>query len=310
MRTYHECLPCFVRQALGLLRRAGAPDERVNDAMRAVFRELAGMDFGAPPPLTGRRVYRALRECGVMTGDPYAADKKRFNEFALRVVPEMQRRLGERGDTLGARIALAIAANIIDLGKSDSLTEQEARRYLDRALDTPLDPDAVRRFGDAVGDAHSVLFLCDNAGEIVFDRLLVEALPCRRVTCAVRGVPVINDATLDDTRAAGLAGIAEVISSGSDLAGTVLEECSPEFRRVFDDADVVIAKGQGNFETLSDVRHKRIFFLLQVKCPVIARDIGLPVGTPAIVDTGPADTGGHGRERDTAHRIVEHSVKE
>jgi uncharacterized protein with ATP-grasp and redox domains len=118
----------------------------------------------------------------------------------------------------------------------------------------------------------------------VFDRLLIEQLPLGKVTCAVRGAPAINDATIEDARETGLTDIVKVIHNGSDAPGTILPDCSEEFKEAFAGADLVIAKGQGNFETLSDVENKRIFFLLQIKCPVIARDSGFPVGTFVIKD--------------------------
>jgi damage-control phosphatase, subfamily I len=151
-------------------------------------------------------------------------------------------------------------------------------------LEKSIDEEAVLSLREAINAADKVLFLCDNAGEIVFDQYLIQDTPCEKFTCAVRGAPVINDALLEDARVAGLTDLVKVISNGSDIPGTVLEACSTEFKKTFFDADVVIAKGQGNFETLSELTSKRIFFLLQVKCLVIARDIGFPVGTFVIRD--------------------------
>ena len=133
----------------------------------------------------------------------------------------------------------------------------------------------------AAREARSILYLADNAGEIVFDRLLIEALGPGRVTVAVRGHPVINDATRDDAREAGLEGEVELIDNGSDGPGTILEDCSPAFRERFRAAGLIIAKGQGNAETLSGVPG-RIFFLFKVKCAVMASRFGLPEGTLAL----------------------------
>jgi uncharacterized protein with ATP-grasp and redox domains len=132
-------------------------------------------------------------------------------------------------------------------------------------------------FRQAVNDAREILYIADNAGEIVFDRLLIERLPIEKVTVAVKGSPVINDVTMEDALVAGLPRIVEVIDNGSDAPGTILESCSGYFQERFEKADLVIAKGQGNYETLSDI-DKNIFFILKAKCPVIARDIGCEVG--------------------------------
>ncbi|MFP4242836.1 MAG: damage-control phosphatase ARMT1 family protein, partial [Chitinispirillaceae bacterium] len=145
---------------------------------------------------------------------------------------------------------------------------------------------AVSLLEQTLNSASRILFLCDNAGEIVFDRFLMESMPREKIICAVRGKPVINDATMEDARETGMTDLVKVVSNGSDVPGTFLKSCSPGFREIFENADLVIAKGQGNFETLSEVKQKKIFFLLQVKCPVISRDVGFPVGTFLIKSSG------------------------
>jgi len=135
----------------------------------------------------------------------------------------------------------------------------------------------IYEFRDAVRRAENILYLADNAGEIVLDRLLIGQLPVERVTVVVKGEPVINDATMDDAIIAGLPKIVEVIDNGSDAPGTILETCSQAFRNRFENTDLIIAKGQGNYETLSDA-NKNIFFILKAKCPIIARDLGCEIG--------------------------------
>lgn len=283
MKTYFECLPCFVNQALSSLKRAGATPEQTENAMRCVFNELSAIDYTATPPRTGTRIYHLVRNI-MDNADPFAADKHHYNAFALSLLPAMRTRVEQAADPFIAALQISIAGNVIDFGKNGSLSESDVRATLDRAFDAPIDTDAARRLREAVTKARQVLFLCDNAGEIVFDGLLIEQLPRYKIIGAVRGAPVINDATMDDARESGLVELVTVIPNGSDAPGTVLSECSDDFRAAFDAADVVIAKGQGNFETLSDVTDKRFFFLLQIKCPVIARDIGFPVGTFVVTD--------------------------
>jgi uncharacterized protein with ATP-grasp and redox domains len=136
----------------------------------------------------------------------------------------------------------------------------------------------IAEFAQAVEEAEDILYLTDNAGEVVFDRLLLEQLPRKKVTVAVRGKPVINDATMEDAEYVGLAEVARIIDNGSDAPGTILSDCSDTFRRRFERADLIISKGQGNYETLADCP-RPIYFLLQVKCPIIARDLNCQVGT-------------------------------
>ena len=129
-----------------------------------------------------------------------------------------------------------------------------------------------RLFVDRVAASQRLLYLCDNAGEIVFDRVLLEILRGmgKDVIAVVKGAPVINDATMEDARAAGLDECADVIDNGNDGIGTLLEACSPRFRDAYRSADLVISKGQANFETLAGEGDERIFFLFKVKCPVVA----------------------------------------
>ena len=133
-------------------------------------------------------------------------------------------------------------------------------------------------FKHAVSRANNILYLGDNAGEIVFDRLLIEQLPCEKITFVVKGGPILNDALMEDAQIVGLTDVVDVIDNGSDAPGTILESCSEAFRLRFDESDLVIAKGQGNYETLSDV-DKNIFFLVTPKCSVLARHLGREIGS-------------------------------
>jgi uncharacterized protein with ATP-grasp and redox domains len=174
---------------------------------------------------------------------------------------------------LETAVRLAIAGNIIDFGPNSRLEDRHVRDAIThafRAKRLGLDEEDFRT---AVMKADKILYLADNAGEIVFDRLLIEQLPYEKITLVVKAGPIINDATMNDARAAGLTDLVEVIDNGADAPGTILEICSEEFRRRFDQADLIIAKGQGNYETLSNV-DANILFLLKVKCPVIARHLG------------------------------------
>ena len=166
------------------------------------------------------------------------------------------------------------------MGANASLDESQVLESIEHALATPLEGD-VDALATAMAQAKRILYLADNAGEIAFDRLLLEQMPVEKVTVAVRGAPVLNDATIADTQAAGIPGLVEVIDNGSDAPGTILDDCSAAFRGYFDAADLVFAKGQGNYETLSDVS-KNIVFALKAKCPVIARHLGCPVGSAVL----------------------------
>jgi len=282
MKTALDCIPCFIRQALDVARLAStdlAVHERI---VRDVLGWTSEMNLEQPPPLLGQRIHRRLREI-TRIEDPYRATKNHHNRMALNLLPELKAEIEAASDPLMMAVRLAIAGNIIDMGVNGSFSEIDLRRSIEQALAEPFagDQDGFRQ---AVAKANNILYLADNAGEIVFDRLLVEQLSTARVTLAVRGAPVINDATMVDVLALELKEIVEVIDNGSDAPGTILDDCSQDFNRRFAEADLVLAKGQGNFETLSDV-NQNIYFLFKAKCPVIASHIGLPVGTHVLAQS-------------------------
>lgn len=281
MRTFLECVPCFVRQALDSARLV-TDDETVHEqVLREVLREVGEMDFHSSPPVMGQHMHRLIRRL-VADDDPYRNIKDHFNRLALALYPELEKRIEGSRDPLETAVRVAIAGNIIDFGSNCDLEDSRVEEAIESSLVAPLSKSAVEDLRESAGRATSILYLGDNAGEIVFDRLLIEQLPRQKVTYVVRGSPVINDATMSDALATGMTDLVEVIDNGSDAPGTILETCSVAFRRRFEAADLVIAKGQGNYETLSEA-DKSIFYLLKVKCPVIARHIGCDVDSLAVL---------------------------
>ena len=252
--------------------------------VREVLHWSSGMDLDRSPPFLAQRIHRRLREITGMK-DPYAGAKARLNRMAMDLLPELQDEIKSTPDPLAMAVRLAIAGNIIDMGVHGDIDESDVRRSVQQALAEPVSGvwEDFRRAADRAG---SILYLADNVGEIVFDRLLIEQLSPERVTLAVRGAPVINDATVADARAVGLHQVVDIIDNGSDAPGTLLEDCSREFRERFSAADMIIAKGQGNFETLSHVPGN-IFFLFKAKCSVIADHVGLPLGTHVLARCHP-----------------------
>ena len=284
METYLECLPCFLNQALGASRMT-TPDEGVHQrVMRRVMRRAAQLDFKRSPPEMGAVIHAIIRE---ETGspDPYRAIKEQSNRFALGLLPTMRRRIQQAPEPFQLAARLAIAGNILDFALLQILDEAFILDTMEDALRRPLAIDHGAELQQAVGQASSILFLADNAGEIVLDRLLLEQMPLERVTLVVRGAPVINDATLADAQVAGLTDLMRVISNGSDIPGTLLSDCDESFQDLFWSSDLVIAKGQGNYESLSHVG-RDIFHLLKAKCPVVATDLQCEVGDILLVHRG------------------------
>lgn len=279
LRTAPDCLACFLRQTLESARLATADTVAHERLMHLALGALAGLDLAQSPPAAVQTIQRLLRRAtGV--ADPYHEAKRRFTVLALGLLPGLQHQIRQAADPFGAAVRLAIAGNVIDLGAKSGLGEGEASAAISRALAEPLVGD-LEKFRQAVAGAARILYLTDNAGEIVLDRLLIGQLPPGRVTLAVRGAPVLNDATREDAEAAGLSALAEIVDNGSDAPGTLLADCSPDFQQRFRAADVIVAKGQGNFESLADAA-PGVFFLFRVKCAAVAAQIGQPVGAQVL----------------------------
>jgi uncharacterized protein with ATP-grasp and redox domains len=276
MKIFLDCIPCFVRQALAAARMA-TNDEQIHErVLREVLALANDLDMGQSPPVMGQKIHRLIRELTDVE-DPYHGVKQRFNQAALQLYPKMRKYIIESEDMLKTAVRLAIAGNIIDFGANDHLQESELEKAIRECLTAGSSHLQLDLFEQTLNEAEEILYIADNAGEIIFDRLLIERLPIEKVTVAVKGSPVINDATMEDALLAGLPRIVEVVDNGSDGPGTILKTCSRAFIDCFNKADLVIAKGQGNYESLSEA-DKNIFFVLKAKCPVIARDLGCELG--------------------------------
>lgn len=272
MQTATDCLPCFLRQALRTARLSHAtPDEQL-EIIRQVSEFLPSVDFAVSPPENAIKLYQLI---AVITGcaDPFAAIKKESNRFALHIKPSIGKNINEADNPLLAALTFAIAGNIIDYGAPhQSDMEQTVRQALSQQF-------AVNDFAELQNElsrADNILYLADNSGEIVFDGMVIEKLN-KQVTLAVKEKAIINDALPEDAEECGLPGLCRVITNGTGCPGTALSLCSDEFLHTFQQADLIISKGQGNFETLSQIRAP-IFFLLTVKCPVVQRHIGAITG--------------------------------
>jgi len=273
MRAYLDCYPCFFTQALKTSRMLNLDERKIWEILNEVSLIISEIPFGATPPEIGREVYRVISK---RTGleDPYKEIKEKCTSQALSLYPELQKLKDASEDRLMTAIRLSIAGNVIDFGANADFD-------LETDLETILSQDfAINhypQFCEALAQAQNVLYIADNAGETVFDRLLIEEIN-KPVIYVVRENPIINDATREDALDSGIDEVAEIVSSGCDAPGNILKFCSDDFFNAFNSSDFIISKGQGNYEGLSD-EDRPIFFLLKAKCQVIARDIGVEKGS-------------------------------
>ncbi|MBF0586768.1 DUF89 family protein [Prosthecochloris sp. N3] len=271
MQTSLDCIPCFMRQALKAGRLATTDERLQKELLDAVAAMVPGISPEMTPPEIGDGIYRDVSR---LTGveDPFRELKDANMREAFDLMPEVLEAVSNAADPLMTAVRVAIAGNVIDHGVGRSFSVRDA---VDQVLHQTFAILDEHSFRTRLEEAPFVLYVGDNAGESVFDTLLIRELQ-KPVVFAVRDVAVINDVTRQDAVASGIGDVARIVSTGSSAPGAVLDRCSGEFLDLFDRAELVISKGQGNYEALSGTSDK-VFFLLRAKCPVIADHLGVDV---------------------------------
>lgn len=279
MKMHLDCIPCFFKQVVKVGRLI-SDDEEVQ---REFLDDMARLMIQSSSDMTAVELSREMyayvyRKFGDV--DPYKVIRHQSNEMALKLYPKLKKKIEYSEDPLLTAVELAVAGNIIDYGaKHDLDINAEIESLLmNHTMRFEKSLSAYEGFRQELKEAESILYIADNAGEIVFDKLLLEELVLeKKIVFAVRGKPVINDAVLEDAIQCGIDQIVEVISSGSDAPGTILQYCTKDFLGRFANSDLVISKGQGNFESLYGCQ-RPIYFLFKAKCPLIADKVGAQVG--------------------------------
>ena len=224
MITALECVPCIVRQTLEAAQLVSDDVAFQEEVVRRTLKHLATVSYQETPPVVAARVHAEIRRL-LDVEDPYKRQKDHFNQLALDLRPTLEREVEHADDPLEQALRFSVAGNVVDFGIHADINEADLYRAIEHAAEVPLvgNVESFRRHAE---DADRILFLADNTGEIVFDRLLIQHLPHpERVTVAVRGGPIINDATVEDAQFAGISDIVPVISNGAVIPGTDLESC-------------------------------------------------------------------------------------
>lgn len=276
MLVNSSCLPCITNQIERLIRMTTSGDSHVN-AIRKIIDELIRekQTGKVSPPEIAQIVYMVLaRHSGVT--DPFRAEKETSNSEALELYPVFKEYVARAADKVSAAVKLAALGNIIDYAIMGHVPDSDT--ILHEAESTQFRIDEFGRFMEEIEHAKTLLYILDNSGEIVLDRVLMETLlerfPGLAITAVTRSGPVINDVTLDDARAVGLDKIVKVISPGGEPIPGIPPVRTPEFSAIFDSSDVVLAKGQGNFE--SRAINRPVYHLFKIKCGVVAEFTGYP----------------------------------
>jgi hypothetical protein len=263
-------------QALRAGKMAGATKLSHEKIMKEVAALIAKHHMGTPPPFLGGAVQDTVKNLSGCA-DPYIKEKKKYNRLALKLYPGLKKEVSLAGDRLLAAVKIAITGNVIDFG---SEWKFDIHSEIKKIFSHKPDIFDYKKFRRALANAKTVLYIADNAGETVFDRVLIETMkelfPVD-VTYAVKERPILNDALKKDAVFAGLDKCSRIISSGSGLPGTAPNMGTKEFLLKYKSADIIIAKGMGNFELL-DTEEKPIFFMLKAKCVVVAARLKTKLG--------------------------------
>jgi len=230
------------------------------------FNHTIARSGGSPMPEIHRDLNQRFCEMsGVL--DPYADEKAGSNIQAFSLYKRWRNKVLESEFFFETALRLSIAGNIMDYGPSSNF---DVEKTIDRVMKAKFAIDDSALLKQRIKEAKSILYLGDNAGEIVFDKLFIEMLMHPHLTYAVRGSAILNDVTINDAKEVGMDMVADIISNGYNTSSTILDKCSNEFMEIYNKADLIISKGQGNLEGLIYENDPRIFFLLMVKCDVMS----------------------------------------
>ncbi|NLY89640.1 MAG: DUF89 family protein [Firmicutes bacterium] len=278
MKAKPECYICSLQQALSATRRVTNDPEKERKVINKSLEYLLGLDPEITPAEISSDLFRLICQ-ELETHDPYREEMDYYNRQALELYPKLQQVMAKSKDRIYTGLLLAVAGNQIALGIIEEIDIEET---IAQVLEEGLRLNDYEEFRKDLADAGSLLYLSDNAGEIVFDRILLEEIkkvyPDLPVTIAVKKEPAVNDALRVDALQTGIDRVGEIIDTGCGDLGVPKTRCSEEFWEAFRRADLVIAKGHANFETIEgEQEHPAVYALLRAKCPVVAGILGVEV---------------------------------
>ena len=272
MRTFPECYGCLLRQAVSAMKLGGVDQRTQLDTIKAVLHTLEKGDDSLSPSGLAGQTNRVIRE-KVGIDDLYQEIKRKSYLMAEEYLEDLISLSNEGSDKLEQGLKISAAGNIIDVIHVD---DYDLWEEVITTVNQDLLGGGVETFRQGIAEAPYLLYLADNVGETIFDRVFIDTLDIP-VIYAVKGGPILNDATMEDALEAGIDQVAEIVETGSRSPGTILNQCSEEFQQLFEKSNLVLSKGQANYETLDD-KGDKIFFLFRVKCPILSREINTPLG--------------------------------
>ncbi|MEI7475125.1 MAG: ARMT1-like domain-containing protein [bacterium] len=274
MKTYYDCVPCMLNSLISLFKQGIIEEKHHDSVIKESMKYYSNLNFSQSPLKVNRDLHSIVRQV-CQNNDPYKPLKDKFNNEALNYLDKYTQRVQNSDNPFKIALKLAIAGNIIDFGPGHKFSVEDT---VERVLNSKFINDDSDKLYEEIQKADKILYLLDNTGEIVFDSIFLNVLNRPDIILAVRHSPILNDATMEDIKLIGLDKKYKVITNGDNAPGTLLSHVSEEFLQEFNTADLIISKGQGNYEGLSGVKDKNIFFLLMAKCKIIADELGANLG--------------------------------
>lgn len=277
MKLSIECLPCLLNQAVKMAKFHLESEEEQHRLTMKILLDLAALDEQASAPYAAQKIHQALR-ASLQNPDPYREQKQYYNQEMLKLEDDFSLLLKSSGDRLQAALKLAAAGNIIDFGPNYDLSREKVLQIVHETMQKEFAQDLFLTLKSDLTQARSLLYLGDNAGEIVFDKIFIRSIkeqyPHLEIYFATRGKPVINDATEEDAYYVGMDSYARIINNGTDIPGTLIEHCSSSFVSIFNEADLIVSKGLGNFESLYGTGDKNVYYIFLCKCSLFMNRFG------------------------------------
>lgn len=283
MKADAECLKCCRRKAEDFLNQYAAPEHIREVVLRETDRILIDKKEKSAPEQMAEVLSVVERYMAI--ADAYEMPKRKYNKLLMEREAYIKEKLNKQEDLFRAGIQCAVTGNYIDFGAMSDVNENKLNELMENCFQVSLDEKELENLRDELLHAKKLVYITDNAGEIVLDKIFMEVIkqlnPQIDICAVVRGTPVLNDATYEDAKEIGLAGYVRIIPNGTDVPGTPLEEVSPEALHEIDSADLCIAKGQGNFETLCGCG-RNIYYLFLCKCQLFMKKFGVERFTPVL----------------------------
>lgn len=279
MRINYNCLPCLINQVVKVAEMTEVQDRE--ELFHEVFKSFSVIDFSKTNPEIIGETFELLKKY-TKNDDPYFEIRNYYNRMFLDLLNTFEEQIEQSDNPLESAIKYAIIANIIDFNPIHNNKIENIMECFKKAEELEFVINHSAELMKDIKEGKKLLYLGDNCGEICLDKLLLKRIkeynPGIEIYFGVRGTPIVNDSIEEDAYSVGINEYATIIGNGDNSLGTALNRTSREFNRVYEEADIVIAKGQANYESLSEQKNKKIYYLLMTKCPVIANDIGVPIG--------------------------------